>query len=216
MNTVIKSKLFENVEFNISDDGYHIQLINDTNVFKSGKAFAPSDLFKKDSHLKYILQWEADKIFYENEENRHLAFINDMKYSIKCFNYNYSRFSALEGIASLEKYSITYDKNTSMICYGFNSKQALLMFEYFCKHNNIIVNNRYYEVEQIEIKQKDFYSEYLSKNVFYIPDHDKEKIPFSELDYYNWLDVNNIKNHHTINTRKEYLDYIGFDNKIHF
>ena len=56
-----------------------------------------------------------------------------------------------------------------------------------------------------------FNGQSLNKDVFLIPDHGKEKTSFEQLDFYKWLDDNKINDHHSVNTRRQYLDFLGFD-----
>ena len=45
---------------------------------------------------------------------------------------------------------------------------------------------------------------------FNIPDHNKENIPACELHYYHWLKSSKVTDIHSINTKKKYLESLGF------
>ena len=45
---------------------------------------------------------------------------------------------------------------------------------------------------------------------FNIPDHNKENIPACELHYYLWLKSSKVTDIHSINTKKKYLEILGF------
>lgn len=222
--TIIKSKLFANVEFNVNYNGYNVQLINDTNVFKAGTAYSVAELVGSGSRLANILQWEGDKLSgLWTEEQKHNAFINDMRYSEKGFYHSYKRFEDLQGIANLVKVKFVYQVDGEEFYfygYGLNTVQAEKMFNVFVAMKGYDLEfvgggKHKFLVQDIEQEPETFYNEYLNKNVFYLPDHGCESTPFEGLHYYKWIDENNITDHHTIDTRKQYLDFLGYDNKTH-
>ena len=43
-----------------------------------------------------------------------------------------------------------------------------------------------------------------------LPASDQGNVKFTEMNYYKWLSEDTIKDYHTINTRKRYLDSFGF------
>lgn len=223
MYTIIKSELFANVEFNVCRNSYNVQLTDSTNVFEGNKPYAISDLFESGSHLANVLQWEGVKVGnVQTEQQFFAALINDMLYSESCFMTSYKKFEDLQGIASLVKVKYCYKVNREELhfyAYGFNTLQAEKMFNLFVQLKRYqlekVNKNNLYTTKNIYIEPKAFYSKYLAKDVFYIPDHNKQDTPFEDLDFYQWLTDQGINDHHTINTRKQYLDHLGFNKETH-
>lgn len=216
MNPVkIKSQMFSNVVFAQYGNGYHIELEKSTNVFESGKAYSVGELLKSNSYLANVLQFEAFKLAgWNTPESLVLGFIDDGKYSLNGWNNSHKWLEDVSTIFDIKKYNVYNDGEFFTSVYGMNEKQALYMFENYCKLQRIDSKN--YKLKEVAtIKKENFKSDYLAKDVFYIPDHGKESVLFTELDYFKWLDANEVKNHHTIKTRKQYLDFLGYDSQIH-
>lgn len=218
MNTVkIKSQMFSNVVFVKDDNGYHIELEKATNVFEAGNAYSVSELLKSDSYLANLLQFEAFKLAgWSTSEIQVLGFIKDSKYSLKGWNTSLKWLEDVSTVFDIRKYNVHTNKSDEFFTsvYGMNEKQALQMFKNYCKL--VRIDSKDYQLKEADTtKKENFKSGYLAKDVFYIPDHGKESTHFEELDYFKWLDTNKVDEHHSIKTRKQYLDFLGYNNKTH-
>ena len=218
MHTVkIKSEMFSNVVFVKYDNGYHIELEKETNVFEAGKAYSESELFKSGSYLANVLQFEAFKLAgWNTPESMILGFILDSKYSLKAWNNSLKWLEDVSTVFDVKKYNVHTNREDEFFTsvYGMNEKQALQMFKNYCKL--VHIDSKDYQLKEVDtVKKENFKSDHLVKDVFYIPDHGKESTPFDELDYFKWLTINKVNDHHSIKTRKQYLDFLGYDSKTH-
>ena len=223
--TAIKSKLFSNVQFVKYDNSgsHHVELINSTNVFDNKKVYSVAELVGSGTPLSNMLQYEAFTVSgFTSKEKFFQNFVLDMKYSENGFLQHYQAFETWNRyLLEVNKYKFTFKvkgENLYQYFYGLDQLMAKKMFKMFVSLKRYdledVNNGSVFTVKQIHTTKEDFKSEFLNKDVFFIPDHGKEKTPFEQLDFYKWLDDNKINDHHSINTRKQYLDFIGFDKEI--
>lgn len=211
----INSQMFSNVIFIKDVNGYHIELEKSTNVFKADKAYSVSELLKSGSYLANVLQFEAFKLAgWNTPESLILGFIRDSEYSLKGWINSHKWLEDVSTIFDVKKYDVFNSEDYFMCVYGTNKKQAFYMFENYCKLSRL--DSKDYKLEEVStVKKENFKSDYLNKDVFYIPDHGKESVTFENLHFHKWLNENKVTDHHTINTRKQYLSFLGFNNKTH-
>ena len=227
---IVISEIFENVQYQIFNNGGSAQVMNDTPDHRIGTSYSPLDLFPDSPSARVGMQNELNNLLpYTKDDSLYPALIRDAQYSLTGFQANIEKLRLLavyrpsvfivrlcfEDNKSVEDVYISEFKDADILGKYYSKligKKYLGRISTFYNLDHLKTGYRHLKAKNLNILS----SVALNKTLFNgIPD--TIKTPFAESHFWSWLlETGYNGKQDSILTLRKYLRSLGFNRGLHF